>query len=363
MVGRRYAVAQSNGLSREKPMKTAGRCTLTQLAEIVGVGPSTVSRVLNNSNSNSKVRITEKTIRKIHKAAKENGFTPNIHALRLLKNRTFVIGLEVPSGSVGNHTFADNSLIGTLRGIEEVIVNSDYKLLILFKNEKYMSTQENVKLLREKAIDGLLIWGASYLDHYAEGITEHPVIFLNSRPQGFKNFNFIGHENFNASFELTEYAIKQGCRKFLYFSSSANSINEERYNGFMAALTKHNLTFGRERLIEAQYRRDIAAQLMDQILTEKKLKFDAVVCSNDAMAAGVYDAAQRHGLNIPQAFKLAGADGIHDIYDNFQITTIAVDCFNLGALATRKLIGLVEGKEKNCQEIHLKAKLLKRQTM
>ena len=72
----------------------------------------------------------------------------------------------------------------------------------------------------------------------------------------------------------------------------------------MAALTKHNLTFGRERLIEAQYRRDIAAQLMDQILTEKKLKFDAVVCSNDAMAAGVYDAAQRHGLNIPQAFKL-----------------------------------------------------------
>lgn len=347
----------------ESPVKVTTRCTLTQLAEIVGVGPSTVSRVLNNSYS--RVKITENTIRKIHTAAKEYGYTPNINARRLLKSRTFVIGLEVPAGNIGKHTFADHSLIETLRGIEDVIVNSEYRLLVLFKNEKYMNTRDNIKLLREKAIDGLLVWGASYLDSYADEITGHPVIFINSRPQGLKNFNFIGHDNFNSSFELTEYAISQGCRKFLYFSSNVNtnSINEERCNGFIAALNKHQIPFEREKFIQANYRRDTAAQLMDQILTEKKLQFDAVICANDSMAAGVYDAAQRRGLRVPESFRLAGADGVHDIYDNYQITTTAVDCFNMGSLAMVKLIDMIDGKEKDWHEICLKCQLLKRKTM
>ncbi|MFA6102886.1 MAG: LacI family DNA-binding transcriptional regulator [Victivallaceae bacterium] len=344
-------------------MKNTTKCTLTQLAGIVGVGPSTVSRVLNNSYS--KVKITDDTIRKIHAAVKEYGYTPNINARRLLKNRSFVIGLEIPSGNVGNHTFADHTFVETMRGIEEVIVNSEYKMLILFKNEKYMNTQENVKLLREKAIDGLLVWGASYLDNYADAMTEHPVIFLNGRPK-LKNINFIGHDNFNASCELTEYAISQGARKFLYFSgpgARVNSIDEDRYNGFMAALVKHQLTLEPENFIQAQFRHDPAAELMDQILTGKKLQFDTVICANDSMAAGVYDAAQRHGLRIPDSFRLAGADGVHDIYDNLQLTTIAVDSFSLGALAIRKMIGMVEGKEDNCHDIYLKAQLLKRKTL
>ncbi len=345
-------------------MKNMTKCTLTQLAGIVGVGPSTVSRVLNNSYS--KVKITDDTIRKIHAAVKEYGYTPNINARRLLKSRTFVIGLEIPSGNVGNHTFADHTFVETMRGIEEAIVNSEYKMLILFKNEKYMNSQENVKLLREKAIDGLLIWGASYLESYAGEITEHPVIFLNGRPKGLANINFIGNDNFNASFELAEYAISQGCRKFLYFSgpgAKVNSIDEDRYNGFMTALTKHNLILERENFIQAQFRHDPAAELMDQILTEKKLQFDAVICANDSMAAGVYDAAQRHGLRVPESFRLAGADGVHDIYDKLQLTTIAVDSFNIGALAIRKMIDMIERKEDNSHNIYLKAQLLKRKTM
>ena len=102
---------------------------------------------------------------------------------------------------------------------------------------------------------------------------------------------------------------------------------------------------------------------MDRILNEKKLQFDAVVCANDSMAAGVYDASQRRGLRIPQAFRLAGADGVHDIYDNYQITTIAVDCFNMGSLAMVKLIDMIDGKEKDWHEICLKGQLLKRKTM
>jgi len=343
-------------------MSTATRCTLKQLSEIVGVAPSTVSRVLNHSYS--KVKVSDETARRIHSAVKEYGYAPNINARRLLQNRSYVIGLEVPAWQMGTHAFADHILVETLRGIEDTIVNSAYKLLILFKTEKYLQTQENIKLLKEKAIDGLLIWGASYLDTYAAELRDYPVIFLNSRPKELKDVNFVGHDNFNACREITEYAIHRAGRQFLYFSGlNTNSVNEERRNGFLAALAHHGLVLPRENFIQAEYRRDLAEQCMDRILTEKKLVFDTVVCANDNMAAGVYDAVLKHGLRLPDAFRLAGGDGGHEAFDDFRITTFKVDSFKLGALATRIMIDLSEGKERNLQDIQIKSQLLIRQTL
>jgi len=341
---------------------TKNRCTLKQLSEIVGVAPSTVSRVLNNRHSN--VQFTEDTVKKIHEAVKKYGYTPNINARRLLRNQSFVIGLEVPSGHINGLTFADNTLTKTLSGIEEVIINSDYKLLILFKTRKYMETRENIQILREKAIDGLLVWGASYLDDYDQELLDYPVIFLNSRPGKLKNFNFVGGNNFQAGFDMAEYAIGRGCRRPLFFSGgNTNSINEDRCNGLTAALLKHQLEMPPENLITADYRYDLAAQAMEQILTEKKLQFDSIICSNDSMCEGVYHTALKHGLRIPDDFKLSGGDGDHNDYNNLGFTTFVVNSQEIGAIAARKLIDMVNGKGKDSFETILNAELIKRRTM
>ena len=250
-------------------MSADGRCTIKQLAEIIGVAPSTVSRVLNKRPSN--VKITEATCQKIRAAAKKHGYEPNINAKRLLNNKSFVIGLEVPVRTEYKHTFADNTLIETMSGIEDVIAGGPYKLMCLFRNEKYMNDAENVKLLRERSIDGLLVWGSLYTDSFAKEITNYPAIFLNTRPQGLKNLNYIGHDNFGAAFEIAERAIAAGGRQFLCFSTSiGSSIGEERFNGFMAAMSKHKIRLARERIVQAEFRRDLAAKAMDKILTEKK---------------------------------------------------------------------------------------------
>jgi len=340
--------------------------TLKQIADIVGVATSTVSRVLNNRDSN--VKITDSTVRKIHEAIRRYHYVPNISARRLARQQSFSLGLEVPAWNMGNHAFADHTLVETLRGIENEIIKTEYNLLLLFKNDNYMNSRKNLRLLQEKAIDGLLIWGASYLDVYDRELGDYPVIFLNSRPKGLPTFNFIGHDNFRSLFDMTEHAIAQGGRKFLYFSgTNTNSINEDRRNGFMAALQKHELSLPRDHFIQAEFRHDLAFRTMNDILDAGQLQFDTVICANDAMAEGVYDAAAKHNLRLPDAFRLAGGDRVNEEYDynynTVQITAFAIDCFTQGITATRQLIDLIEGKITGTHSTLLPTQFLQRQTL
>jgi DNA-binding LacI/PurR family transcriptional regulator len=69
--------------------------TIKDIAENVGVAPSTVSRVLNNSAS--KIPIAEKTRKKVMDAARKLNYAPNVNARRLTRKDTNTIAILLPS--------------------------------------------------------------------------------------------------------------------------------------------------------------------------------------------------------------------------------------------------------------------------
>jgi LacI family transcriptional regulator len=339
----------------------AARCTLKQLASIVGVAPSTVSRVL--SGAFSKIAVTEETARRIREEADKRGYSPNANARRLLKRKAFVMGLEIPAWNIGYHSFSDATLIETLRGIEDAISGTEFKLMIFFKNESYMRNAENLRMLRNSTMDGLMVWGGSYLDNYHEALAKLPVVFVNTVPKMEAKVNCVVNDNFNVGRTLTDYAIAQGCRKFLYFGhKGTNSIDCARWEGFNAALEKDGASC--VDVIDGEYRQDLAFAEMDRILSSSGVCFDCVICVNDNMALGVYEAARKHGLSIPQDFKLAAGDGLNPESAHLGITVSKVDFFKMGRLAMERLLALVEGKGGRAPlEIKIPHELIKRDTL
>ncbi|MBL4700594.1 MAG: LacI family DNA-binding transcriptional regulator [Phycisphaeraceae bacterium] len=315
--------------------------TIKDVAQRSGVGVSTVSRVLNNYST--KIKVSERTRQKIFDVVKELDYMPNIHAKRLSQNKSMVIGLEVPSSAPGYvHAFADTPLIETMRGIEEAISKTPYRLLLSFKNKQYIDSREYLQLFRESGIDGLIVWGCQCADNYDKALFDYPVVFANTYPDTPKEINFIGHDNFNASRKQTQDLIDQGCKKFIYLSGPLiNSISIELRNGFLQALQEAGIAFDETRDFEGDFCYLSGFELMNQIITEGTLDFDAVVTANTKMAAGVFDAAQHHHRQCPADFALVGGRG-SAVENNSQIPFFEANCLTMGRLAIEKLQQLID---------------------
>ncbi len=322
--------------------KTNKACTISNIAEYAQVSRSTVSRVLNNVNT--KVPVSAATRAKIAEAIRHFDYMPNANARRLSHNKSFIIGLQVPAHHLSRYVFTDYNLIGAMHGLEAALLPSDYKLLLLFQSEKYMQKHEYLSLLKSKSIDGLLIWGATCGDHYDAALADYPVIFLNSLPAGASGFEWICHDNHQGSLELVGRLIEAGARRFRYLSGPlSNSISLDRYCGFREALAQAQIPFDEEReRWFGDFHRDSARALTAPFFeTSGDLGFDAIVCSNDMMASGVYDAATAAGRQPGKDFQLAGGDGADDCAQ-YPLKTFRSDRFALGFRGINRMFELID---------------------
>ena len=101
-------------------MANRARVTIREVAERVGVHPSTVSRVLNPT---TRGRITPEIVAKVTAAANDLGYTPNQAARGLRTNRTRTIGVLIPD--ITNPLFPP-----IIRGIEDALGESGYSAII-----------------------------------------------------------------------------------------------------------------------------------------------------------------------------------------------------------------------------------------
>ncbi len=119
--------------------------TLKELAKILEVSVSTVSKALNDS-----YEISESTKKKVEEAAKRYNYKPNRAALNLKSGKTHTIGVVLPS-------IKDFFLVRALRGIESVLADTNYNIIITVTNESYEKEVKAVETLANGLVDGIII--------------------------------------------------------------------------------------------------------------------------------------------------------------------------------------------------------------
>jgi LacI family transcriptional regulator len=309
------------------------RATIKDIANLVGVSISTVSRALKDHPD-----IGAELRGKIKEVAVALNYRPNMAAVQLRKQKSNLIGLIYPEA----HMFFFPSVI---KGISEVVQKHGYKLLVLQSNESYEQEIENVRICLDNGVEGLLISiskETKQLSHLEElKNVDIPVVLIDKVLEN-NQFDEIIIDDAKATRMCIEYLIHTGCRRILGLFGNPNMvITAKRLEGFKQVVAKQNeaqMVVSQHNFVGNTF--DTWQQL-EQIYPT--FKPDGIFAMSDEIMAGIVPALKRLHVNIPEQCSVIGmSDGYLPKILDPQITFLHHDGLALGKLAASHLIDKIQ---------------------
>lgn len=214
------------------------------MAQELGISISTVSKALNNHSE-----ISQNTRDLVQAFARQHNYRPNHMALRLKSKKTKTIGVVVPEIV---HEFFSK----VIRGIEAVADAEGYNVLISVSNESYEKEVLVLELYAEGIIDGIILGlsGETLEKQDFEHLTEVqareiPLVLFDRYAPGL-GVDCVRIDDYKSSIMATEHLIEAGCRHLAVITTPPYMIvGEQRYQGFCAALEKHQLPLHQQAIV------------------------------------------------------------------------------------------------------------------
>lgn len=304
--------------------------TIYDLAEKLNLSIATVSRALNDNPAVKKnTRIT------VHAAARELGYRRNAFASTLRSKRSYTIGVIV-------HELNSNFITSALAGIEKVVTEAGYDLIIAHSMESYEKEAANAGNLFHKRVDGVIASLASdtgSLDHFAP-FTERaiPVVFFDRVELNSPNTKVI-IDNYKCGYQATTHLIEQGCRNIALITASLQrNVYEQRFQGYKNALLNNAIPFNESLVLIKDLSEQSAIEAAHAIL-QMQQRPDGIFITNDFSAAVCMRTLKKQGIRIPDDIAIVGFndDAIGTVVEP-QLTTIRYPGMTMGEIAAKNLI-------------------------
>jgi len=306
--------------------------TIYDIAKKLNLAPSTISRGLKRHAS-----VNRNTQQRIIQTAEQMGYRANTFAINLRNNKTSTIGIIVPKL---NSYFMSQ----VIAGIEKVINNAGYNLLISQSLEDVNKERLNVQTMFDNRVAGLLVSLAENtkdITHFnairKRGI---PVLFFDRTPSD-SDLPALTINNEAAGYKITKHLIDQGAQKIVHITGNQlSNVYRERMAGYKKALTEAGLPMEPVQIIINDLSEEAGIKAARQIL---KLKADGVFVANDHCAASCMHALKHNGKRIPEDILIAGFnnDMISRIIDP-SLTTMDYPGLQMGELAAKNLLAHIQ---------------------
>src|SRR5690606_14210315 len=132
----------------------------------------------------------------------------------LIKRKSKTIGVVVPTIS---RQFWSN----TISGIEKTAREAGYKVMICQSDEQFEREKENIQLLPNSMVDGMLIAVSketSCSKHIEELLNRGIPILMFERVMEALPVSYVSTDDYAGGFELTEHLINNGCRRIAHLT-------------------------------------------------------------------------------------------------------------------------------------------------
>ncbi|WP_040214114.1 LacI family DNA-binding transcriptional regulator [Clostridium polynesiense] len=309
--------------------------SIKDVAKEAGVSIATVSRVLNDIDV-----VNEETKKKVQDAIQKLGYRPNIVARSLKTQRTKTIGILIPD--ISSQFYPE-----IVRGAEDVSNIYDYNVILCNSDLDEEKEKEYLRVLKEKMVDGVLYMSSSLKPEITDLIREldlKTVLIESSDEEGI--FPSVTIDNVKAGYDAANYIIKKGNKDIAYIGASKDSSNAwaQRYKGFEKAMKENNLEINEDMVYFGDLRTETGYKGIRKIL-KKASSIDAVICASDEVAMGAINTLREHQLSVPQDVDVIGFNNIYSAqvyYPN--LTTVAQPMYDMGSIAMRMLIKLINQK-------------------
>ncbi len=328
------------------------KITIKDIATVLGIHHSTVSRALNNHpDVNAKTKILVKQM------AKKLDYHPNLFARNLKTNKTNVIGVIVPE--IKHFFFAS-----VISGIEEIAHREGYALLLSQSNENYEREVINTRALVSNRVAGLLVSISQTTkddSHFKELQKNDIELVFFDRVMPDFNASKVVVDDYKGAYTATEYLIKKGYKKIAHIGGSRNFIiSEKRHQGYVDALKKHEMAVNCNLVYFGGFHEKNGVEGIRYLL-EGSNKPDAVFAVNDPVALGAYDEIKKRGLKIPKDIAVIGfSNNPVSALVAPPLTTIKQPAYEMGKEAAELLFKQMKNKTNNIEEKILKTYLIER---
>jgi DNA-binding LacI/PurR family transcriptional regulator len=268
--------------------------TIKEIAAILNVSVSTVSRALHNHPS---IGIT--TQQKVQKLAKELNYEPNQSAIFFQKGKTSTIGLILPELSEAFFSSA-------VSAIEDLAYQKNYTVLIAQSHDDEKREKQLIEMMKNHRVDGLIVSVAkttSNFDHF-EVLERYgiPIVFFDRIPP-IKNIHSVACNMETGTIAAVTYLLQIGHRCIGMINGPATlSASEERKKGYFEAITKNRLKFDGSLIVSCDLTEKGTQEALDKLLSNKR-RPTAIVTFNDYNALYAIKHARKLNINLDKDLK------------------------------------------------------------
>jgi LacI family transcriptional regulator len=233
-----------------------------------------------------------------------------------------------------------------LQVFQEELAKENVTLLVATTGFDPAQELLQIKSLIGQGADGLLLIGNERLDETWEFIDKrnvaHVVAWCNTTRPGH---HFVGFDNAQAAADAARRAMEMGHRR-LGLISGLTHVNDRaraRRDGVRQAVAAFGQGARLTHEVEADYLIDEGAAALRKILAQPETP-TALLCANDALAAGAMMEARAQGLALPEDLSVVGFDdvGIARVITP-ALTTVRVPQEEMGREAARLLMAKSQG--------------------
>jgi LacI family xylobiose transport system transcriptional regulator len=330
---------------RPRRRRRAGDLPVAAIAELAGVSPPTVSKVLNGRDG-----VGEETRRRVEALLRDHGYRGSAparsaqHLEAVFSRMLSSIAMEI------------------MRGVEEVAAGHDMTFGYLDVDRRGKTDLLWIDtLLRRRPAAVIAVSSAVTSEHretlVAGGVplvALDPTSDLGSTPS-------IGSTNWSGALDATRHLLDLGHRRIGVLAGPAKDLSSRaRLDGFRAAMDAAGVPFDtgllRHGMFLFEQGRDLGLELLR--LPDPPT---AIVCGDDLQALGVYEAARIAGRRIPDDLSVVGFDDIEQAgWCAPSLTTVRQPFAEMGAAAARVAIALAAGETPRRTRVELATTLVVR---
>lgn len=276
-----------------------GRLTITDVARLAGVSKKTVSRVINRSR-----KVREETRDRVLRVFVEYDYQPDPQARALAMRRSQQIALI---SDQPNPQYVVDIQTGIISGL----ASTSYQLVVRPCDRQAPTLYDDLcRIIHHQKFFGVILTPSiSEDDELIEKLRqiECPyvrvaAIALDSPDNMIETHDFIG------GVEAARHLAELGHIHIAHIRGPERFLSaKERLRGFRIGLAEYELEIDGRYLLRGGYTFETGVRCAERLLASPTPP-TAVFAGNDEMAVGVYQAARRAGLRVPEDLSIVGFD-------------------------------------------------------
>jgi LacI family transcriptional regulator len=331
------------------------RVTLADVAKTADVSPTTASLVL--SGRGRELRISRDVEQRVLEAAQQLQYRPNIVSVGLRTGTTRTIGFV--SDTVATSRLAGDMIKGALEAARE-------RGVMLFIGETEGEADLERRLLQamhDRQVDGIIL-ATMYTRTIMvpKGLTTAPAVLLNALPRQPSPLPSVLPDEVQAGRAAAHVLLDAGHREGIHLIGAGPGIRNVPGGGVaaMERLTGIREVFGAAGVKVASgrlcrdWQPEYGLDATRALLESKRPR--ALICFNDRLALGAYQALDDFGLKVPADVSVVSFDD-HPIaaWIRPKLTTVALPHYELGRKAVDVLFTQIDrhGEETDREgEVH-----------